>query len=106
MKPIDITTLFGNLIDNALEATKKCNEEKNIGLYIKEYNEMISIRIENGVEAPVVIKNGKIYSSSEKSNGIGLLNIQRCIEDYLGSIIYKYFNQLLVCDIVLNRVDE
>ena len=25
MKPIDITTLFGNLIDNALEATKKCN---------------------------------------------------------------------------------
>mgnify|MGYP002510580699 CR=1 FL=1 len=106
MKPIDITTLFGNLIDNALEATKKCNEEKNIGLYIKEYNEMISIRIENGVEAPVVIKNGKIYSSSERSNGIGLLNIQRCIEDYLGSIIYKYFNQLLVCDIVLNRVDE
>ena len=97
MKPIDITTLFGNLIDNALEATKKCNEENN---------EMISIRIENSVEDPVVVKNGKIYSSSAKRNGVGLLNIQRCIEDYLGSIIYKYSNQLLVCDIVLNRVDE
>lgn len=106
MKPIDITTLFGNLIDNALEATKKCNEEKYIGLYVKEYNEMISIRIENSVEDPVVVKNGKIYSSSAKRNGVGLLNIQRCIEDYLGSIIYKYSNQLLVCDIVLNRVDE
>ncbi len=106
MKPIDITTLFGNLIDNALEATKKCNGEKYIGLCIKEYNEMISIRIENSVEDPVVIKNGKIYSSSAKRNGVGLLNIQRCIEDYLGSIIYKYSNQLLVCDIVLNRVDE
>ena len=59
MKPIDITTLFGNLIDNALEATKKCNEEKYIGLYVKEYNEMISIRIENSVEDPVVVKNWK-----------------------------------------------
>lgn len=106
MKPIDITTLFGNLIDNALEATKKCSGEKYIGLCIKEYNEMISIRIENNVEEPLVVKNGKIYSSSAKRNGVGLLNIQRCIEDYLGSIIYKYSNQLLVCDIVLNRVDE
>ncbi len=106
MKPIDITTLFGNLIDNALEATKKCNGEKYIDLCIKEYNEMISIRIENSVEDSVVVKNGKIYSNSAKRNGVGLLNIQRCIEDYLGSIIYKYSNQLLVCDIVLNRVDE
>lgn len=64
------------------------------------------LRIENSVEDPVVVKNGKIYSSSAKRNGVGLLNIQRCIEDYLGSIIYKYSNQLLVCDIVLNRVDE
>ena len=106
MKPIDITTLFGNLIDNASEATQKCHEEKYIGLYIKEHNEMIYIRIENNVADPVTIKNGKIYDSGAKRNGVGLLNIQRCIEDYLGSIIYKYFNQLLICDIVLNRVDE
>lgn len=106
MKPIDITTLFGNLIDNALEANKKCTEKKYIGLYIKEYNEMLSIRIENSVDKFVVIKNGRIDSNNEKRNGIGLLNIQKCVEDYLGSIIYKYTNQLLVCDIVLNRVDE
>ncbi len=61
------------MIDNALEATKKCNEEKYIGLYVKEYNEMISIRIENSVEDPVAVKNGKIYSSSAKRNGVGLL---------------------------------
>lgn len=106
MKPIDITTLFGNLIDNALEACKKCNGEKHIGLYIKEYNEMISIRIENHVDKPVVTKSGKIEHKNTKRNGVGLLNIQRCIEDYLGSIIYKYSDPLLVCDIILNRVDE
>ncbi len=106
IKPIDITTLFGNLIDNALEASKKCQQEKYIGLYIREFNEMISIRIENRVEKPVVIKKGKIDNNNAERNGVGLLNIQRCIEDYLGSIIYKFSDQLLVCDIVLNKVDE
>ncbi len=106
MKPIDITTLFGNLIDNALEACKRFNGEKYIGLYMKEYNEMISIRIENCVEKPIIIKNGKIELENVKRNGVGLLNIQRCIEDYLGSIIYKYSAPLLICDIILNRVDE
>lgn len=106
MKPMDITTLFGNLIDNALEACKKCGGEKQIGLYIREYNEMISIRIENCADQPVVIKNGKIVHKNAEKSGVGLLNIERCIGDYLGSIIYKYSDPLLVCDIILNRADE
>lgn len=106
MRPIDITTLFGNLMDNAIAASKSCSERKYIGLYIKEYNEMVSIRVENSVTEPVPIKNGKIDNSSKDRKGIGLLNIQRCIEDYIGSIIYKYSDDMLVCDIILNRVDE
>ena len=106
MRPIDITTLFGNLMDNAISASKDCSSEKYIGLFIREYNEMISIRVENSVAEPVFIKNGKIDNSDKERKGIGLLNIQRCIEDYIGSIIYKYSNNMLICDIILNRVDE
>lgn len=106
MRPIDITTLFGNLMDNAVAASKSCSGKKYIGLYIREYNEMISIRVENSVAEPVSIKNGKIDNSDKERKGIGLLNIQRCIEDYIGSIIYKYSNNMLICDIILNRVDE
>lgn len=106
MRPIDITTLFGNLMDNAIAASKGCSGKKYIGLFIKEYNEMISVRVENSVAEPVPIKNGKIDNSDKDRKGIGLLNIQRCIEDYIGSIIYKYSNNMLICDIILNRVDE
>lgn len=105
MRPIDITTLFGNLMDNAIAASKSCSERKYVGLYIKEYNEMVSIRVENSVVEPVPIKNGKIDNASKERKGVGLLNIQRCIEDYIGSIIYKYSDDLLICDIILNRVD-
>lgn len=106
MRPIDITTLFGNLIDNAIAASKECNEERYVGLIIKEYNEMISVRIENHVVKPVPIKNGKIDKLRSKKTGVGLLNIQKCIEAYNGSIIYKCHGNMLVCDIVLNRIDD
>ena len=106
MKPIDITILFGNLIDNAIEASKACNKKRYIGLFIKEHNEMLSVRIENYIEKPVLIKNGIIDDTNDKRKGVGILNIQRCIEFYLGSIIYKSSDQMLVCDIILNRLDE
>ena len=103
MKSIDITTLFGNLIDNAITANKHYNGSRYIGLFAKEYNEMISIRIENCVGVSVNIKNGKLISENKK--GIGLLNIQRCVERYEGSIIYKCTEQMLICDIILNKRD-
>lgn len=106
MRPIDITTLFGNLLDNAIAASKRCKDRKYIGLYMKEYHEMVSIRVENSVPEPVSIKNGKIDSANKNRKGIGLLNIQRCIEAYIGSILYKYADDMLVCDIILNRVEE
>lgn len=106
MKPMDITTLFGNLIDNALTACKDVGEGRYIGIHIKEYKEMISIRIENSIELPVPISDGKIETERKGKKGIGLLNVQRCVDKYEGNIIYKSKNQCLVCDIFLNRIDN
>lgn len=106
IKPIDLTTLFGNLIDNAMAACKESDEKRYIGLIIKERNEMMSIRVENSIMNAVSIKNGMIDTSKEKNPCIGLLNIQKCINTYMGSIIYKCSDKLLICDIVLNRIDD
>lgn len=106
IKPIDMTTLFGNLIDNAMAACKESNEKRYIGFVIKEHNEMISIRVENSIENAVPIKNGMIDTSKAKNPCVGLLNIQKCVNAYMGSIIYKCSDKLLICDIVLNRIDD
>lgn len=106
IKPIDLTTLFGNLIDNAMVACKESDEKRYIGLIIKEHNEMISIRVENSIVNAVPIKNAMIDTSKEKTPCIGLLNIQKCVNTYMGSIIYKCSDKLLICDIVLNRIDD
>lgn len=106
IKLVDITTLFGNLIDNAMTACKKCDANRYIGLTIREHNEMLSIRIENSVSYTVPIKNGMIDIPVEREPCVGLLNIQKCVDTYMGSIIYKCSNKLLICDIVLNRIDD
>ena len=106
MEPIDITTLFGNLIDNAIIASSKCADKRYIGLNANAYKDMLSIRIQNSVCEPVPIDNGKIDYIAMKSNGIGLLNIQHCIDNYFGSITYKNISDLLVCDILLNKRDD
>jgi len=49
MRAIDITTLFGNLIDNAMTAAK-CTEEKYVGVSVNMLNEMVSIRVDNSVK--------------------------------------------------------
>lgn len=106
IKPIDLTTLFGNLIDNAMAACKESDGKRYIGLIIKEHNEMISVRVENTIMNAVSIKNGMIDTSKEKNPCIGLLNIQKCVNTYMGSIIYRCSDKLLICDIVLNRIDD
>ncbi len=106
IKPVDMTTLFGNLIDNAMEACKKGKENRYIGLIIKERNDMLCIRIENSIENEVPIKNGMIDATESGNPCIGLLNIQKCVNAYWGSILYKCSDKLLICDIVLNRIDD
>ena len=103
IEPVDVTTLFGNLLENAMQAVLKCSGERYIKVHIKNYNEMLSIRIENSVEKEVRIKNGKPVSTGGKGTGIGCLNVQRCVEKYGGSVLYKNGDGKFYSDVILNR---
>lgn len=103
IEPVDVTTLFGNLLDNAIEACKKCGSERYIQVYIRNYNEMISIRIVNSVEAEVKLKNGRPVSTKESGGGIGSLNVEKCVEKYGGSVLYKNADGRFYSNMILNR---
>ncbi len=103
IEPVDVTTLFGNLLENAMQAVLKCSGERCIKVHIRNYNEMLSIRIENSVEKEVRIKNGRPVSTGGRGTGIGCLNVQRCVEKYGGSVLYKNGNGKFYSDVILNR---
>lgn len=106
MEPLSITTLFANLLDNAIAASKKCQQKRYVGLMIQEYNDIISIRVKNSVALPVPIRKGKISKYEGDQKGIGLINIQHCVDQYDGNMIYKYSDGFIICDIILNKTDQ
>lgn len=103
LEPMDVITLFGNLLENAIEACKSCAGQKHILLEIRNQYEMLAIRIENTVEDEVYLVDGRPVHPGEKSTGIGTLNVVRCVDKYGGSILYSNNPGCFTCDILLNR---
>lgn len=101
MDAMDITTIFGNLLDNAIEACDNIEKDKKIFVKIGAYHEMISIRIENNC-ADVKWKNGVPVSEKGQNRGMGLMNVRRSIEKYDGSIKLKVEDGTFIADIFLN----
>ena len=99
MEPVDITTLFGNLLDNAIAACKKCESGRRIRFYLQEHNQMLLIEVENAVPRPVPLRDGYIV---QNQRGIGLLNIQKCVDTYRGSITYENKEKTFLCRVLLN----
>lgn len=103
MREIDITSFLGNLLDNALEAARKCENGKIwIDLYMQNDGNFTVFRIKNTYRG-TIIQNGDrfVTTKEEKSiHGIGLRNVNRIIESYSGYIKReydgKYFETMIV----------
>ena len=101
IEPIDITTIFGNLLDNAIEATEKLKGEKYICIKIGSYHKMIVVSIENNCNE-VKWRNGFPVSNKGKNGGIGLLNVQSSIKKYDGDLTLKNDGNKFAAELFLN----
>lgn len=101
----DIVTILSNLLDNAIEACKGCDNGKRM-LKLKFVNEdgMIKIGVRNTFNNPILYENGEIKSSkllSTEEHGVGIKNVIEVIEKYNGSYIIKHCNQEFYFSIII-----
>lgn len=102
LQPIDVTTIFGNLLDNALEAVEKAAGERFISLKISSYHKMVVARMENS-SPDVVWKNGMPLSAKGASHGLGLLNVQNAVKKYDGDLKLRQEDGRFIVEIFLSR---
>ena len=83
--PLDISTLFGNAIDNAIEASEKLPEEQRV-ILIKagKVQDFVSILIENNCLSEAHTNN-HTTKSDDFLHGFGISNMRKAAEKYGGT---------------------
>ena len=88
----DITIILGNLLDNALNAVKKLEQDRYIDIKIKYTKGRLIVTIDNSFDGIIIKEKGKIITSHrDKTNhGLGLESVKTVLEKYNGLIEFKY----------------
>lgn len=96
MDDIDISTLFGNALDNAIESTNKIKnkERRLIHVVILNQNNFLRVRIENCYDEELVFVNGlpQTTKGDRKYHGYGLKSIENTVKKYGGSVTIQAEN--------------
>lgn len=90
----DITIIVGNLLDNALNAVKKLENNRCIDIKIKYTKNRLILKIVNSFEGIIIKENGKLITTHEDKNnhGLGLESVKTVLEKYNGTIEFKCEN--------------
>ncbi len=102
MEPMEITTIFGNLLDNAIEACNKVSQNRFIEMKIDTFHDFVAIHIENSSEEIEKWAHGKPVSKKGNNHGIGLINVENVIKKYNGNMMLQAEQGTFSCDIIFN----
>lgn len=107
MKDEDIYSLFGNALDNAIEATLKCNdvEKRIIDVELYSSGNLITISISNPNVEKIILKDGLPLTTKNdhNSHGYGMKSIRYIVEKYNGNLIIDCNNNIFALSILLSK---
>jgi two-component system, LytTR family, sensor histidine kinase AgrC len=106
IKDIDQTTIFSNLLDNAIEGAKTTVEQKNIALKIDNFNDFIVINIANSINQSFIKDDNGFKSTKKNHKGFGLQNVKRALEKYEGNMRIDYDDKEFTVNIVIPNNQE
>ena len=89
MDSMDISALFGNALDNAMESVRKLSspDRRLIHLSVVRQKGFVSIRVENCYDGNLRVVGGVLQTTKQdrRYHGFGLKSIQKIAEKYGGS---------------------
>mgnify|MGYP000513875928 FL=1 len=109
----DIGIILNNLLDNAIEACEKLEQEQRyINLTLKKKNHFLLIEVENSFDGKVIWEDGGIVPMTTKQSdlpdilmehGIGLKNVKNVADHYLGDMDIKIKNDVFKVTVMLQQ---
>ena len=106
IEAVDLCTLLGNMLDNAIEAAKQCPSEKSlIEVKITSSDEKLIIQVTNSIKCSVLKENSELKSTKQNpsEHGFGVKSIRLIAQKYFGSAKYFEEDNTLSCRVILYR---
>lgn len=107
MDTMDIYSLFGNAIDNAIEGIRDADEKNRvIGLRVGRRGSFLTIHIENYLDHPLKIVDGLPVTGKDTDyHGFGVLSIRHVVLKYSGTMSIRTDQNLFRLDILIPCIE-
>ncbi len=110
MHVTDICTIFGNGLDNAIEAEvlEPDTEKRMIHLKVALQRKMVCITIENYISKPenIALDNLQTTKQNPRFHGYGIKSIRYCVEKYQGNLLIQMNQNWFVLRIMIPQKEQ
>ena len=101
----DVYSLFGNAIDNAIEAVSKVDkrEKRTVSLMVRESRGMVYIGLENGYTGTIRFEDGLPVTTKQdkRFHGFGTKSMRNVVEKYGGTMVINASDNIFRLNILL-----
>ena len=99
---LEFCSVFGNLMDNAIEAERKVTEKKEIIIFVEEQMGYLRLEIQNKIEKSVLNENSSLNTTKKdtSSHGIGHKSVKRTMQKIGGALKYYETGDLFCAEAV------
>ncbi len=105
--PIDMCIIFGNALDNAIEACERIeSENKEISLVLICQGDRVFCRIINSAPGIPKLLKFKTLKPDKENHGIGLENIKTALEKYDSNPSIEYLDNKFILKFVIFQKEE
>jgi len=105
MDPVDLYTIFGNALDNAIECVRdlKDTEKRVVSVNVFSKPSMVVLQVENYYEQAIKFSGGLPITSKEDTDyhGFGMRSIRSTAEKYGGSVSIDTENHIFLLCVVI-----
>jgi sensor histidine kinase len=103
---IDMTTIFSNLLDNAIDACMEISKsQRKIKVIIRAQMGLIVIKITNSCRESNATQMHLGYTTKKNHSGIGLSNVRKAVEKYEGIMSVRQKENLFCISITfINKI--
>ncbi|MFV0341389.1 MAG: sensor histidine kinase [Anaerocolumna sp.] len=103
IRPFDLSVIFGNLIDNAIEGARTVQHDSYIKVKLLYNRGMLSIIVENSFDGQVKEQSNSMLSRKRSFSqvGNGIAEIKNAVELYNGEANFYISGNIFKCTVIL-----